>query len=41
MESPEVLEVIHELPYLHTLVNSLYDCQYATYFKSLGKSCYG
>ena len=38
MDAPEVLEVIHEMPYLESLIAALYNCQYGTLFTSLGIS---
>ena len=37
MESPEVLQVIDELPPLRKYTKSLYDCQYGEFFKSLAE----
>lgn len=33
--SPEILQVIDNIPHLKSLVNSLYKCSYATFFQSL------
>jgi 26S proteasome regulatory subunit N7 len=35
INSPEILEVIHELPNLSDYCTSFYNCQYASFFKSL------
>lgn len=35
INSPEILEVIHEIPNLSDYTSSLYNCQYASFFKSL------
>jgi 26S proteasome regulatory subunit N7 len=35
IDSPEVLQVIKQIPHLSTLVESLYECDYATYFLAL------
>jgi len=35
IDGPEVLQVIKQLPHLSTLVTSLYDCEYATFFAVL------
>ena len=34
--SPEVLEVLHEIPHLSDYVNSFYNCNYAKFFTCLG-----
>ena len=36
--SPEILEVIHELPNFTEYVNALYDCNYAAFYRALGAS---
>lgn len=35
LTSPEILEVIHEIPDLESFSTSLYNCNYAQFFKSL------
>lgn len=35
IESPEVLEVIHQIPHMESFVNSLYNCEYGTFFQNL------
>ncbi|CAG8433839.1 9602_t:CDS:2 [Ambispora gerdemannii] len=35
IDAPEVLEVLHEIPYLEAYINSLYNCQYAKFFQAL------
>lgn len=41
MDSPEVLEVIHEMPHIGRFVEALYNCQYQEFFQSLGiLQCY-
>ncbi|KAI9009507.1 26S proteasome subunit RPN7-domain-containing protein [Gaertneriomyces semiglobifer] len=35
INSPEILEVIHEVPHLSDYANALYNCNYAQFFKSL------
>jgi 26S proteasome regulatory subunit N7 len=35
IESPEVLQVIDEIPHLRTFTTSLYGCDYATFFVAL------
>lgn len=37
MDSPEVLEVIHEMPHVGKFVEALYNCQYAEFFQALGR----
>ena len=37
MESPEVLQVIDELPHVRQYTASLYECRYADFFKSLAE----
>ncbi|KDN41868.1 putative RPN7-subunit of the regulatory particle of the proteasome [Tilletiaria anomala UBC 951] len=37
IESPEVLQVIDELPHLRQYINSLYSCQYGAFFKALAE----
>jgi hypothetical protein len=35
IKSPEVLEVINELPHMETLINAFYNCRYAEFFAAL------
>eukprot|EP00158_Paraphelidium_tribonemae_P007131 Partr_v1_DN28123_c1_g1_i1_m55361 putative Proteasome (Prosome, macropain) 26S subunit, non-ATPase, 6 len=35
IESPEILEVLHEIPHLEEFVSSLYTCKYGLFFRSL------
>lgn len=35
VDSPEILEVIHELPHIESFINSFYDCNYTQFFQSL------
>ncbi|CAG8625610.1 12456_t:CDS:2 [Gigaspora margarita] len=35
IDAPEVLEVLDEIPYLKDFINSLYNCEYAKFFRSL------
>lgn len=35
LDSPEILESIHEIPFLNDYANSFYNCQYALFFDSL------
>jgi 26S proteasome regulatory subunit N7 len=35
LDSPEILECIHQLPHLSDFCQSFYNCQYATFFKGL------
>jgi len=37
IHSPEILEVIHEVPHLVDFANSLYNCEYAKFFESLAE----
>lgn len=37
IQSPEILEVIHEIPHLVDYANSLYNCDYAKFFESLAE----
>lgn len=37
VKGPEIQEVLHELPMIKTFLMSLYDCEYATFFKSLAE----
>lgn len=37
MDAPEVLEVISDIPHLEDYMNSLYNCQYSQFFRSLAK----
>lgn len=37
LESPEILECIHQLPHLSDFASSFYNCQYAVFFKSLAE----
>lgn len=36
VKSPEVLEVIHELPHMEPFINSFYNCRYGEFFAALG-----
>lgn len=36
VHSPEILEVVHEVPHLKEFAESLYACDYKQFFKSLG-----
>ena len=36
----EILEVLHSLPQVKNFLFSLYECRYADFFKSLGKSLF-
>ena len=36
VDSPEVLQVIDEIPHLKIFLNSFYKCDYRQYFKTLG-----
>jgi 26S proteasome regulatory subunit N7 len=38
MASPEVIQVLPELPILGDLVKNLYDCHYDKFFVALGDS---
>ncbi len=35
LNSPEILECIHQIPHLSDFANSFYNCQYATFFTAL------
>jgi 26S proteasome regulatory subunit N7 len=37
IESPEILEVLHEIPHLEDYITSLYGCDYSKFFTSLGE----
>ncbi|PWN54312.1 putative RPN7-subunit of the regulatory particle of the proteasome [Violaceomyces palustris] len=37
IDSPEVLQVIDEIPHLRTYATSLYNCEYGTFFRSLAE----
>ncbi|CAN6585507.1 unnamed protein product [Malus baccata var. baccata] len=37
VDAPEILTVIGKIPYLTEFLNSLYDCQYKSFFKAFGK----
>ncbi|PHZ08256.1 PCI-domain-containing protein [Rhizopus microsporus ATCC 52813] len=37
LDAPEVLEVISDIPHLEDYMNSLYNCQYSQFFRSLAK----
>ena len=37
LESPEILEVLHEIPHLEDYINSLYQCKYGQFFRSLAE----
>lgn len=37
LESPEILECVHLIPHLSDFASSFYNCQYATFFKSLAQ----
>eukprot|EP00126_Sphaerothecum_destruens_P009090 Sdes_comp20427_c0_seq10m14537 len=36
VKSPELLEVLHDLPDVDLFLHSLYECKYATFFQQLG-----
>lgn len=36
VKSPEVLEVIHELPHMESFITSFYNCRYSEFFAALG-----
>lgn len=38
IDSPEILQVIENIPHLPSYLNSLYKCQYASFFVALGKN---
>ncbi len=40
IDSPEVLEVIHELTSLSDFVTSLYECNYGQFYKGLGTASF-
>ncbi|CAG8576082.1 10726_t:CDS:2 [Rhizophagus irregularis] len=35
IDAPEVLEVLHEIPHLEDYITSLYNCEYAKFFRAL------
>jgi 26S proteasome regulatory subunit N7 len=35
INSPEVLQVVDEIPYIGTYTTSLYNCEYAAFFRAL------
>jgi 26S proteasome regulatory subunit N7 len=35
INAPEILEVVNDIPYLEQYMNSLYNCEYANFFKAL------
>lgn len=37
LDSPEILECIHEIPHLSEYVNSFYNCTYDAFFKALAE----
>lgn len=37
VDAPEILTVIGKIPYLSEFLNSLYDCQYKSFFAAFGK----
>lgn len=37
VDAPEILTVIGKIPYLSEFLNSLYDCQYKSFFSAFGK----
>ncbi|XP_047261187.1 26S proteasome non-ATPase regulatory subunit 6 homolog, partial [Capsicum annuum] len=37
VDAPEILTVIGKIPYLSEFMNSLYECQYKSFFSSFGK----
>lgn len=37
VDAPEILTVIGKIPYLSEFMNSLYDCQYKSFFSAFGK----
>lgn len=37
LHTPEILEVLHSLPQLDELINSLYNCDYRRFFVALGE----
>ncbi|XP_075491343.1 26S proteasome non-ATPase regulatory subunit 6 homolog isoform X1 [Primulina tabacum] len=40
VDTPEILTVIGKIPYLSDFLNSLYDCQYKSFFTAFGKCLY-
>ena len=36
VDAPEILAVIGKIPYLSEFLNSLYDCQYKSFFSAFG-----
>lgn len=37
VDAPEILTVIGKVPYLSEFLNSLYDCQYKSFFSAFGR----
>lgn len=37
VDAPEILTVIGKVPYLSEFLNSLYDCQYKSFFSAFGE----
>jgi hypothetical protein len=37
VDAPEILTVIGKIPHLSEFLNSLYDCQYKSFFVAFGK----
>lgn len=37
VDAPEILTVIGKIPHLSEFLNSLYDCQYKSFFSAFGK----
>ena len=37
VDAPEILTVIGKIPYLSEFLNSLYDCQYMSFFSAFGE----
>lgn len=37
VDAPEILTVIGKIPYLSDFMNSLYECQYKSFFTAFGK----
>ena len=40
VDTPEILAVIEQVPFLSDFLNSLYGCQYKNFFIALGKSSF-
>lgn len=40
VDAPEILTVIGKIPYLSEFLNSLYDCQYKSFFSAFGELIY-